>query len=128
MQYLEALRNALMADFPQRLREIRLSRKLTQTRLAELLEVKPQVVYRWESGQASPQFEKLLRLSDILSVTLDELVGREDANPDYKINNYKLHQLVQDLDHLPDEEQRALILIIESVVKRYQATKMFAVT
>lgn len=41
-----------MADFAQRLKDLRMARKLTQTRLAKLLEVSPRVFSRWETGVA----------------------------------------------------------------------------
>jgi transcriptional regulator with XRE-family HTH domain len=40
-----------MENFPERLKELRAARKLTQTRLAELLGVSPRVYHRWESGR-----------------------------------------------------------------------------
>jgi transcriptional regulator with XRE-family HTH domain len=36
-----------MTDFHQRLRQLRTARKLTQTRVAELLGVSPRVYTRW---------------------------------------------------------------------------------
>jgi DNA-binding XRE family transcriptional regulator len=45
-----------MTDFHQRLRRLRTARKLTQTRVAELLGVSPRVYTRWENGDATPTF------------------------------------------------------------------------
>jgi len=45
-----------MTDFPQRLRQLRTARKITQTRVAELLGVSPRVYTRWENGDATPLF------------------------------------------------------------------------
>ena len=70
-----------MANFAQRLKELRTIRKLTQNRLAELLNVKPRVYSRWETGDAVPHFDTIVRLADILGVTLDEMAGRSDAPP-----------------------------------------------
>ena len=67
-----------MTDFHQRLRELRTARKLTQTRVAELLGVSPRVYHRWESGGATPLLATVVKIADILGVTLDELAGARD--------------------------------------------------
>lgn len=50
---------------------------MTQDDLAEKLSVSRQSVSRWENGECMPDSEKLLRLSDVLGISLDELTGRE---------------------------------------------------
>jgi DNA-binding XRE family transcriptional regulator len=45
-----------ITDFHQRLRQLRMARKVTQTRLAELLGASPRVYTRWENGDATPLF------------------------------------------------------------------------
>ena len=60
----------------------------------------------------------------MLGVSLDELAGRTNAPDDARIKNPELHQLVRDVDQLPDEEQQALILVIDSMVKRAKINRM----
>lgn len=57
---------------------LRRARGLSQEQLAEALGVSRQAVSKWEGGQAVPELEKLLALSDFFGVTVDELV-REGA-------------------------------------------------
>ncbi len=68
-----------MANFAQRLSELRTARKLTQTRLAELLAVSPRVYSRRETGDETPHFDTIVRLADTRGVSLDDLAGRKDA-------------------------------------------------
>ena len=65
-----------MANFAQRLKDLRSARKLTQTRLAELLEVSPRVYNRWENGDVIPHFDTVVRIAELLDISLDELVKR----------------------------------------------------
>jgi transcriptional regulator with XRE-family HTH domain len=113
-----------MTDFAQRLRELRTQRRLTQGRVAELVGVGLRVYHRWEHGGAAPHFETLLKLADVLGVSLDELAGRQDAPDEARIKNAELHQLVREVDQLPDDEQQALILVIDSMVKRAKLHRM----
>jgi transcriptional regulator with XRE-family HTH domain len=116
----------LMADFPQRLRELRQQRQLTQIRVAELVGVGIRVYHRWENGNATPHFDALLRLADVLDISLDELTGREPVNDDSTIHNRELHQLVRQVDQLSDDDQRALIAVMDGLVKRTQVSRVMA--
>lgn len=60
---------------PQRIKELRLEKKLSQTRLAALCRVSQQAVAKWETGLCIPEPEKLLMLCDIFSVCADYLLG-----------------------------------------------------
>lgn len=64
-------------SFRDNLLRLRDSRNMTQEHLAMLLGVTRQAVSKWEAGQAYPEMEKLIRLSEIFEVDLDELVRGE---------------------------------------------------
>lgn len=113
-----------MAEFAERLKLLREARHLSQSRLAELLKIDPRSYNRWERGGNAPHLDTLIRIADILQVTLDELVGRKKATIETKIRNHELHDLCQQADNLPDDEQRALILVIDGLIKKSQMTKI----
>ena len=52
---------------------------ITQDELAEKLDVSRQSISKWENGECMPEAEKLIKLADILDISLDELTGRETA-------------------------------------------------
>ena len=113
-----------MSAFAERLRLLRETRQMTQTRLAELLEVNPRVYNRWERGTAIPQFDTVVRLADILQVSLDELAARNASISEPKIHNTDLLNLYQQVDSLPDASQQALVLVIDGMVKQAQMEKV----
>jgi len=55
---------------------------LSQEELAERIQVSRQSVSKWETGDAMPDFNKLLALADALDISLDELCGREKYTPE----------------------------------------------
>ncbi|PLR79295.1 transcriptional regulator [Bacillus sp. V3-13] len=61
-----------------RIREYRKKRKLTQKELAIKVNVSSQVVSNWERGYTSPGTEDITRLTKVLEVTADYLLGREN--------------------------------------------------
>jgi transcriptional regulator with XRE-family HTH domain len=113
-----------MTDFHQRLRELRTARKLTQTRVAELLGVSPRVYTRWENGDATPLFGTVVKIADILDVSLDGLAGRMKGTDNARIHNPELHRLYKKVDQLSDEDQKALVIVLDSLVKRSRVRKV----
>ena len=113
-----------MTGFKERIRLLREARNITQVRLAELIGVDPKVYNRWERGFATPKLEGMMKLADILQITLDELVGRSSPSIDTKIRNFELHQLCQQADSLPDVDQQALIQVMDGLMKKAQFNNM----
>ncbi len=52
---------------------------LSQEQLAERIGVSRQAVSKWETGEAEPELRKLLLLSQVFGVTVDELLSDEDT-------------------------------------------------
>ena len=115
-----------MTDFHQRLRQLRTARKLTQTRMAELLEVSPRVYTRWDNGDSTPQLGTIVKIANILNVSIDELAGRKDTDIDAAIHNPELHRLYKKVDQLSDEDQKALVIVLDSLVKRSMVGRVMA--
>jgi transcriptional regulator with XRE-family HTH domain len=113
-----------MQEFAARLREARTARKMTQARLAELLEVDRRVYHRWERGGALPQLDAVVRIAQVLQISADTLLGLDTAKDAPTIHNPRLHALWQQLDSLSDEDQQALFVLMDSVLKRAQMAKL----
>ena len=64
--------------FPKRLRQCRMKRGLTQQFMSELLTISLNAYQKYEQAERSPSFETLIRIADILDVSLDYLFGRDD--------------------------------------------------
>lgn len=61
---------------------LRTEKRLTQEQLADLLGVSRQSVSKWESGSSVPELDKLIRLSEVFEITVDELVKGRDMTAD----------------------------------------------
>ncbi|EMG32518.1 helix-turn-helix domain-containing protein [Streptococcus oralis] len=66
-----------MKIFGKRLREVRKSKKLTQQQIADEIGVNRGSYSNWEKGKREPSFENLVKLADLLDVSLDWLFGRD---------------------------------------------------
>ncbi len=65
-------------NLSQRLRELRLKRKMTQLQLADMLNVARGTVVSWESGKFTPDAGNISRLAQIFDVTSAYLMGYSD--------------------------------------------------
>lgn len=116
-----------MEGFAERLRKARKTRGLTQARVAELLEISPRVYNRWERGTSVPKLDTVVKIAELLEVTVDALVGRTELGDGVpRIRNPKLHELYSEIDQLTDEDQQALVILLDSLVKRSQVSRLMA--
>lgn len=74
----------------EKIYKLRTERNLSQGDLAEMLEVSRQSVSKWETNGSVPDLDKIIKLSDIFGVTLDELVlGKDDEKTSMPPDNVK---------------------------------------
>lgn len=64
--------------FGQRLKRLRKAKGLTQEDIGEKIGTSSRAVNKWENDISSPDISIIISLSDILGVTTDELLGKEE--------------------------------------------------
>ena len=79
-------------ELNERLYELRKNNNWSQEELAEKLDVSRQTISKWESNKAIPELEKLIKLSEIYNITLDELVKGEVSENILKEDSNKKFQ------------------------------------
>lgn len=61
--------------FGNKIYNLRKAKNLTQAQLAEILNVSPKTISRWETGEGYPEISILKPLADALGVTVDDLLS-----------------------------------------------------
>ena len=64
--------------FSERAKQLRKEAGLSQTQLAQKLEITQRKLSYLESGQSEPDLETIWRLADYFDVTVDYLLGRTE--------------------------------------------------
>lgn len=72
-----------MAEFKDRLRELRQAHDMSQLELANRLGVHPMTISGYERGIRRPDFEVLDDLAEALDASFDYLLGNDDSNTGY---------------------------------------------
>lgn len=92
----------------KRIKEYRKEKNVSQKALAEQLFVSDKTISRWELGNGLPDIELLPKIADVLGISIDKLVGEEDATDEagnFKaIDEYKAE--VKRLEAQLEEQQK----------------------
>ncbi|MDE7445648.1 MAG: helix-turn-helix domain-containing protein [Lachnospiraceae bacterium] len=82
---------------------------LTQIQLAEKLNITNRAVSKWETGKSCPDASIMLKLCDILEITVNELLSGERVS----MENYrkKAEENLIELQHKKDKAQKNLLRV-----------------
>ena len=80
-------------EFYENLNRLRKEKGWSQEELGNRLNVSRQTVSKWELGSTTPELNKLMELSRIFQVSIDELVGSSNAPAEKEVVyvNVNLH-------------------------------------
>ena len=70
--------NDLKPIFASRLKELRLEKGLSTTKIAYELGITPRAIQLYEAGKSTPHFDPLIWFAQFYNVSLDYLVGLSD--------------------------------------------------
>ena len=80
------------------LRLLRTQKQLSQQKLADILHISQQSVYKYENGVTTPDFETLMRMADFFDTSIDYLIGYTDMP--HKIEPVAEYNLNSDEENL----------------------------
>lgn len=106
------------------LKKYRENAHLSQNEVADALMLTRQAISKWENNRTYPDIDNLIRLSNLYSITLDDLLSdNEDIQKKLDINTKKIRETSKKLSFLNrrmynanDESMELLILAIVSAI------------
>jgi len=101
----------------QRLARLRRERGMTQVEMAERLGVAQPVVSDYERGELRLHGQLIVKLTQILSVSSEELLGLEAPRARSTATDRRFLRRLQEIEHLPRRDQQALLRTIDSFLK-----------
>jgi len=78
-----------MADFPNKLKALRIQNGLTQQELANSLNVSQNAIYNWENGKREPNMSMQKKIAEIFDIALYILIDDDCEIPDTTSNARK---------------------------------------
>lgn len=95
-------------EFNNKLYELRKKKGLSQEELANKVNVSRQTVSKWEIGDSTPDMEKLIALSDLFEISLDELMtGKIPVTSENASNKSEIVNVLEEKVLTPENKVRA---------------------
>ena len=97
----------MIYDFGLRLKELREAKRLSQTDVADRLEVTRSTISGYECNTITPRVEQLKRLAVLYNASLDYIMGIDDRSALY-------------LDDLTESQQKTVLDIIDRLKEEFK--------
>ncbi len=106
--------------FPKRLVAIRKEQGYTQQSLADAVSMHVNQIKKYEAGNAQPTLSALIKLAQVLHISLDDLVfeaGERGPDEDLRLQ-------FEAVSHMSDDEKKIIKALLEGMIIKHQTQKM----
>jgi transcriptional regulator with XRE-family HTH domain len=102
----------------EKIKQLRNTNKMTQAELAKQLDTLQKVISDYEHGRTKPPRDRLLKIAAVFSITVDELLGKDDFQGKIKpINkNSRAAKMLELFEKLSPGEQRLILKQTQAIV------------
>lgn len=116
--------DALAIQAGERLAAVRKARNVTQVQLAERLGITQSMLSKYERGDLRLHGAMLIRIAEILAVSIDELLGIKVTPPPPipMLKDKRLRRRIHQIDRLSKRDREALIRTIDAFLARAEIT------
>ena len=81
--------------FNEKLIQLRKEKGLSQEELGEKLNVARQTISKWELGETTPEMDKLVQISEIFDISLDNVIkDKQEVKTENNTNTQKLPGII----------------------------------
>ena len=108
-------------SFGERLAKARQEAGLTQSQLAKRLNTRQRVITYWEREPVALRAEQLAQLADVLGVTADYLLGRQNGKSRRGGPTGKMRQIFETASQLPRSQQKKIVEFVEPFIAQQAA-------
>lgn len=111
--------------FPERFRNLRLQKNLSQEDLGKLVGIHPNHLGRYERGLSKPSAETLQKLAEVLGVSSDYLIGgtAEDFAK-AKFEDKDLLRMFQEIEKFPAEEKETIKKVLDAFLTKRKVQEL----
>jgi len=105
----------------QQITALRKKKGISQADLGKRVETSGDIIGRYERDEVKPSIEVVIRMADVLEVSLDYLVGKTDMELDSSTLNR-----IREVTALPDEDRKQVFMVVDALVRDFKAKKAYA--
>jgi len=96
----------------QQISSLRKKNKISQNELGKKVGTSGDIIGRYERNEVSPSIDVVIKIADILGVSIDYLVGKTDI----ELDNNILKRIVE-IQKLPEEEKKSILFNLDAVLR-----------
>lgn len=120
-------KNAPKDQFPERLRQLRVVKKMSQEDLGKLTDLNYNHIGRYERGDSRPSADKLKALADALGVSTDYLINGDTQNAArVNLEDRDLLEMFRQVQAFPEKQKEALKEVIDAMIIKTKVQAMKA--
>jgi transcriptional regulator with XRE-family HTH domain len=118
-----AVKKPKVPGFPERIRNLRLQKGLSQSELGKLVDIHYNQIGRYELGTAEPTAENINKLAMALGVSADFLYrGEEEGALHTRLEDRELIEMIQQIKSLSEEDQ----FVVKKLLKAFLRDRKIA--
>ena len=103
----------------ERIYKLRTEKEMSQGDLADALEVSRQSISKWETNGSVPELDKLIKLSEIFGISLDELVTGKETEQQERQEEPEVV--------IPPQTEPKLVYVEKPVMPAISAAQIFGI-
>ena len=111
-------------NLPSRIRELRSLKGWSQGQLALKVQVDSKQISKYERGVIFPSVDMMIKLAKAFGISLDDLIFDNRKIDLSEIPNQELVKRFDKICELNEESQKALILIMDGLIKKQQLEEL----
>jgi transcriptional regulator with XRE-family HTH domain len=113
--------NEFYKELGKRVAEFRKDNDITQVQMAHMLGVSQQQITSYEVGRVKIPIASLPQLSQILAVSIDEILGLEKRP--HRGPTAKLQRQMEMISELPKPKQKLIIEMLDAILSKEPRTR-----
>jgi transcriptional regulator with XRE-family HTH domain len=115
-----------MTGLGKRIQELRKLQKLSQTELAEKIQVSKSQMIRYENKGVQPPADTLNKLAEIFNTSIDFLInGNTDEKAKATLQNTELLQRFKEVENLPERERSIILDVISAYLRDFKTKQAY---
>lgn len=111
-----------MTTFGERLKELRIRKGLTHQEIADYLGVSRSTISYYENGKNEPRIEGLIKLAELLEVSLDYLITGKENESEFLLRS-EIYRLESKLEELSIRLKKSIDTEINAFIEVVKKTK-----
>ncbi len=110
-----------MMSFGEHITKLRKRKGFSQAELGKAVGTSGDIIGKYERDEVKPSIEVVIKIADVLEVSIDFLVGKSAVELDKP-----LIKRLQDIQKLSDKDKDYLFFIMDAILRDAKARKAYA--